>query len=338
MNKKQFKRPALRNRSRNLFRQLFSGWPWITWMLAAVLVLLLLPGGLHRVRFYGEAERTYEYISPLESGRLKSLLVQMGDTVEAGQLIGQLDNATLATELLMDQVSLMKTRDKVHAIRSDIGDLRLEEAKTAAELQALVSSWKRTQEMLSKNLVLIQDVEDLEPQIIATRKVLALYPELIQQLGTRLAAAEQDVQTFSSEELQELQEMQCRLVAMTSGVVAEVLHQPGDVIETGDPVLRISNISSSRIIAFMSEEKRADIAVGEKCLVISQAKRSTYRGTVTSVTTDIRKLPVFTGFGDAVQRGRRIVIDLEEGVELVPGERVVVVPDISIREQWFGGK
>ena len=134
MTDKTFKRPAFRQRRRQLIRQLFNGWPWIIWIGAAITVLLLLPGGMHRTRFYGVAERTYEYVSPLEDGRLISLNVSLGDPVHEGQLIGELDNQSLATELLMDQASLMKTRDKVYAVRYHIENLKLEQASTAAEL------------------------------------------------------------------------------------------------------------------------------------------------------------------------------------------------------------
>ncbi len=338
MTDKNFKRPALRHRRRHLIRQLFSSWPWVIWISAAVGVLMLLPGGMHRIRFHGVAERTYEYVSPLENGRLKNLLVNMGDPVHVGQLLGELDNATLATDMLMDQASLMKTHDKVHSIRFDVEALKLEQAKTAAELQMLESRWARTQELRAKNLLLEQDVEDLRPQIEATREILSHYPALIAQLEIRLEAAQRDAEAFKSEDLKELQAAQCRLVASTAGVVAEVLHQPGDVIETGDPVLRISNISTSRIIAFIPEEKRGDVAEGEKCRVISSTSREVHIGSVKTVTADIRKLPVFTGFGDQILRGRRVVIELDNGAQLVPGERVVVVPDVSVLDQWMGEK
>ncbi len=169
MTNKIFKRPAFRQRRRNLIRQMFNGWPWLVWIGAAIAVLVLLPGGMHRVRFYGVAERTYEYVSPLESGRLKSLLVDLGDAVHAGQLIGELDNETLASEMLMDQASLMKTRDKVHSIRYEVEILKLEQAKVAAELKALEGQWKRTEELRAKKLILEQDVEDMRPQIAATK-------------------------------------------------------------------------------------------------------------------------------------------------------------------------
>ena len=336
MTNKIFKRPAFRQRRRNLIRQMFNGWPWLVWIGAAIAVLVLLPGGMHRVRFYGVAERTYEYISPLESGRLKSLLVDLGDAVHAGQLIGELDNETLASEMLMDQASLMKTRDKVHSIRYEVEILKLEQAKVAAELKALEGQWKRTEELREKNLILEQDVEDIRPQIAATKEVLIHYPKLIAQLQERLEFAERDAELFNADELKALQETQCRLMARTAGVVAEVLHQPGDVVQTGDPVIRISNVSTSRIIAFMPEEKRMDISEGERCRIIASANRETYYGIVKTVTADIRKLPVFTGFGDQILRGRRIVIEIDKGTELVPGEQVVVVPDVSIFDQWFG--
>jgi multidrug resistance efflux pump len=338
MTNKNFKRPAFRQRRRHLIRQLFNGWPWVLWIGAAITVLLLLPGGMHRTRFYGVAERTYEYVSPLENGRLISLNVSLGDPVHEGQLIGELDNQSLATELLMDQASLMKTRDKVYAIRYDVENLKLEQTRVIAELMALEAQWKRTGELRAKNLILEQEVEDLRPRIEATKKVLTHYPKLIEQLQERLGILEQETELLNSDELRKLQAAQNRLEARTAGVVAEVLHRTGDVVETGDPVVRISNVSTARIIAFMPEEKRMDIAEGERCKIIATTSRKVYQGEVKTVTADIRKLPVFTGFGDQVLRGRRIVIQLDEGFELVPGERVVVVPDVSLMDQWLGNR
>lgn len=332
---KTFKRPSLQHSRRHLIQQFFNSWPWLIWMGAAIAVLLLLPGGIHRVRFHGVAERTYEYISPLESGRLKSLFVNLGDPVYAGQLIGELNNETLASEMMMDQASLMKTRDKVHAVRYEVETLKLEQAKVDAELQSLEAQWKRTGELRAKNLILEQDVEDLRPQIVAMKKVLTHYPKLIAQLEKRLKLVERDVKLFDSAELKKLQEIQCRLVARTAGVVAEVFHQPGDVIETGDPVVRISNVATSRIIAFMPESKQIDIAEGQRYRVVASTSRELYHGVVKTITADIRKLPVFTGFGDQILRGRRIVIELTEGAKLLPGEQVVVVPGVSVFGQWL---
>jgi multidrug resistance efflux pump len=338
MTDQKFQRPALRHRKRHLIRQLFGGWPWLVWMCAAIAVLLLLPGGMHRVRFHGVAERTYEYISPLESGRLKSLLVDLGDAVHADQLIGELDNATLASDMLMDQASLMKTRDKLQSIRCDIESLKLEQAKTAGELKSLEGQWKRTEELLGKNLILEQEVDDVRPQMEALKDVLTYYPNLITQLEQRLELAEADAELFNAEDLKALQIAQCRLTARSPGVVAEVLHQPGDVVETGDPVVRISNISTSRIIAFMPEDKQMDLAEGERCRIIASGTREIHHGTVKTVTADIRKLPVFTGFADQILRGRRIVVEVDDGTELIPGEQVVIVPDVSLFDQWFGKK
>ena len=64
-----------------------------------------------------------------------------------------------------------------------------------------------------------------------------------------------------------------------------------------------------------------DIGEGERCQVIASVSRELYHGQVITVTADIRKLPVFTGFSDQILRGRRIVIELDDGAELVPGEQ-----------------
>jgi Cu(I)/Ag(I) efflux system membrane fusion protein len=191
--------------------------------------------------------------------------------------------------------------------------------------------------LLQKRLLVEQDTADLQPQIEATRAVLTRYPRLIEQLEIRLADAEQDAKQLNSSSLEELIAEQCRLEATMPGAVAEVLHQPGDMVKAGDPVVRISNLSTRRIIAFMPEAHRMDLAIGERCRVITDAENRIYHGTVKSITPDIRRLPVNTGFNDLLLRGRRILIEVDDG-ELLPGEQVVVVPDVSIFAQWFGKK
>jgi multidrug resistance efflux pump len=233
---KKFKRRPLRHGRHHLLKMLFRGWPWIIWLSVALAVVLLLPGGLNRVQFHGVAERTYEYVSPLENGRLKVLMVDMGEQVHAGQLLGELDNASKSTDMLMDQASLMKTRDKIYSIQYDLEKLKLEEAQTASALQILVSRWQRTHNLMEKNLLLEQNSEDLRPQIQTTKKMLTLYPALTASLEKRLASAQTNIETFNSDNLKQLLKEQCQLKAITSGIVAEILHQPGDVIKTGEPV------------------------------------------------------------------------------------------------------
>lgn len=327
-----FKRPSLRQHRRHLVRQLFNGWPWIVWFCAAGAVLLLLPGGLYRVRLHGTSERTYEYVSPLEDSRLKALFVSLGDSVQAGQLLGELSNESLETELMMNQASLARVTDQ---LLFETEKLKLEEAQLSAELHVLEAQWKRTEELLAKKLVAEQDIEDVRPEIAGMKQVLARYPALIAQLEERRDRAV-DPSLLQGERLTRLQEMQSKLVATAPGVVAEILHQPGDVVVTGDPVIRISNLSTTRVIAFMTEQKTVPLAEGDRCRIITATERKIYHGFVKSITADIRKLPVFTGFGDQVLRGRRIVIELEPGNTLIPGEQVVAVPDISLFQQWFG--
>ncbi len=336
MTNHQFKRPSLRHHPRHVIRRLFNGWPWLVWIGTAVMVMVLLPGGLYRLRFHGEAEPIYEYVSPLHDGRLKTLSVALGDTVEPGQLLGELDNEALVAELLMEQTSFtMETQDLAHSIRADLEKTKLNQADTIAELRILESQLKRNRELVQSGLILEQEVEDLEPQIQALKDVLAIYPQVIEQIELRLQAAKQDIGSFDPATLERLVSAQSRLRSSTTGVVAKVFHQPGDIVVPGDPVVLISNISTSRVIAFMSEDNSMDLPIGERCRIITQTGNKDFHGVVKSITADIRLHPVYTGFGYQYMRGRLVVIELEEGT-LRPGEKVVVVPNISIFEQWFG--
>lgn len=338
MTNHSFKRPSLRHHPRHVIRRLFNGWPWLVWIGTAIMVMVLLPGGLHRHRFHGEAESIYEYVSPLHDGRLKTLNVAMGDMVEPGQLIGELDIEALMAELLMEQTSFtMETQDVIHSIRADLEKTKLGQSETIAQLRVLEALQKRNRELVQSGLMLEQEVEDLEPQIRAINDVLALYPQVIQEIELRLKVAGQDIGSYDPSILGRLVSAQSQLKSSTAGVVAKVLHQPGDIVMPGDPVVLISNILTSRVIAFMSEDDSTDLPIGERCRIITQNGKKNFYGVVKSITADIRLHPVYTGFGYQYMRGRLVVVELEEGT-LRPGEKVVVVPNISIFEQWFGRK
>jgi len=333
-----FKRPSLRQRRQHLIRQLFNGWPWIVWMSAALAVLLLLPGGLYRIRFHGTAERTYEYVSPLENGRLKAIWVDLGDAVQTNQLLCELSNDALSVQMMKDRASLSKSKDTASSLRFELEKLQLERSKTTAELQILKAKWKRTEDLLAKNLVLEQEIDDLRPDVEAMERLVKQYSTPIALLEARLAAALKDTDAIDSDELQKMQDSQTKLFSTTAGIVAEILHLPGDTVTTGDPIIRISNLTTSKVIAFIPESQTTEVSVGEKCRVITSIGKKVYYGKVMSVTADIRKLPVFTGFGDQILRGRRLVVQLDNDQQLTPGEQVIVVPDISIFKQWFGSK
>ena len=257
------------------FKSLLNGWPWAVWIGAALLVILLLPGGLNRVRFYGVAEKTYEYIAPLEDSRITHIYVDLGEYVETGTLIATLENQSLATELLMNQASLLKTRDRAASLRADIEILRLEEAEAKAQLHIWEEQWKRTEALRAENVLLEQEIIDLRPQMAAQRNMIARYPLYLKKWSSA-STLEEELALIDADKLNQLQMKQSHLVAQKAGVVAEIMQRPGDVVRTGDGIVRISNLSTDRVIAFIPEEMQADIIVGNPCRIISTSSRNTY--------------------------------------------------------------
>ena len=335
-NNKQFKRPPLRMRRRHMLRQLFASWPWLVWLGAAIAILLLLPGSLNRIRFYAKAEGDYQNIAANTDGRIVSLDVEMGDYVKAGQILGRISNPERQVELMMDQGKLDK--DDVLKIREEISEVNQDQAKDISKLAALESQQKHNQKMLEQGLETEQDLgPDLQPQINAMKNQIALYQPRLAILNEELEEAKVRAERFAPEKRRELTEREHLLIAEKDGIVEEVTKQPGEFVEKGQTIVKIVDPSTRRVIAFMPEDQRMDLAKGEACRIITETNRDKYTGKVISVTAGIRKLPVNTGFSDQLRRGRRIVIELSKG-ELLPGEQVVVVPDISIMEQWFGRK
>jgi HlyD family secretion protein len=127
------------------------------------------------------------------------------------------------------------------------------------------------------------------------------------------------------------------LKASRDGVVSRILLRPGDVVPAGTPIVRIVSPSSNRIYGFIPEPRPAyHLHVGDTALVWRRAHGDRkFRAVVTAIEPEFDPLP---GRVSPIQgqplRGRRVVVDLLEPHDLVPGETVQLSGWAGMRWPW----
>ena len=245
----------------------------------------------------------------------------------------------------------------IQSTQEDFYRERLLQSTDQAVLAALAAELQRLRPMLEAKLITEQAVAALLPQVAALEEKLKAYPELVKIQEDRLADAQRDLQVMREllaepgrdafdllTTIQRKKEAAARILkdnrqriarqreeytlrATRPAIVAEIYHQPGEVVQAGDPVLRLVYDRPTRVIGFLPEDHLGDLTQGQSVWVTRESNaRNRVEGTVEAIAPDVQALPgrISPIRGQAV-RGRRIYVQFDVAkLELVPGETVLI--------------
>lgn len=177
-----------------------------------------------------EARRSYA-VGPTAAGRVLRVLVDVGDTVKAGQLLAEMDPVDLAQRLQALDASLARGNSVIAAAAAQMSD-----ATARRELAAINA--RRYADLGQQNFVSTGAVEaKVQEQTSADAGV--------QAAQANLSAARQDLVRLQAERaglLQQLQNM--RLMATQDSVVLSRDAEPGSTVVAGQTVLKLVDPAS----------------------------------------------------------------------------------------------
>ena len=211
----------------------------------------------------------------------------------------------------------------------DDADLRAQERQAAAQLESA-----------RKNLLMVQVAVDRANDVFARTRSLfnsgaATREKYDNDSGALESAnAQYEVaraQVGSAEAALaaiETSLLNTRLVAPIPGVVARLSYHPGDVVQPGQTILAVNDLSSVWVAANFEETKIGRIAVGAPVQVTVDAYSGNgFTGTVSYIGAGINPPPFSIGEFTKVTQRIPVKIKLDaipEGVTLIPGLSVEV--------------
>ncbi|MDD3276743.1 MAG: HlyD family efflux transporter periplasmic adaptor subunit, partial [Kiritimatiellales bacterium] len=236
---------------------------------------------------------TIDNAAPLEPGRLTGFYVKTGDPVVKGAPLAQMDTSLLKAE-----------KDVVEA-----SDTALH-----GELAAVSAEVSRLEPLLKQQLVSEQELQALRIK----QKTL--------QSSIDSAELEKKIR------LLDMRIENCTLRAQADGVVSRLLHSPGDIVQSGDPVLYSVINRETSVEGFLSESNARDVYIGmDAYLTPASGYGETVRAKVVALTPEIFNLPGRVNpVPQRTYRGRRVILIPEPGAVLLPGEEI----QINLRRPW----
>lgn len=166
------------------------------------------------------------------SGQIKSLKVDIGDTVKAGEVIAEIDSLTQQNDL----------RDAEASLR----DVKAQLAAKQAILRQVQLAFKRQKQMLGQNATSRADYEDAEAALASTESEIAA-------LEAQIAQAEISVDTAT------VNLGYTTITAPMDGTVVAVPVQEGQTVNAVQEAPTIIKLARLDIVTFEAEISEADV-------------------------------------------------------------------------------
>ncbi len=210
----------------------------------------------------GTVEARYtQNIGPIGSGRVLKISVDVGDRVEAGQVIGEMDPVDLDERLDAQDAALMRTAATVRAAEAHVSELR---AKTTyAESQA-----RRFQTLVQSGAVSREAFE-------ASQQELHVAQSGLKAALAAGASSEHEYDRLKSEGAGlSRQRETVRLVSPVAGLVTRRLVEPGTTAVAGQAVVEIIDPDHIWVNARFDQLRASGLAAGLPARVVLRSRSS----------------------------------------------------------------
>lgn len=350
------------------WRGVWQYWPLLVFVLILIFAAFLYQrGGKYRV-MTGTAERVVENVASLESARVASVHVEVGDEVKAGDVIAELDTAIIDAENAVQKEEIFRARleaqldqltlerqftealqDAEQSLREAELDLRL----TSVEHAALAEEIARLEPLLERRLVSAEAFAAKKARESVLRETMTVMPEHIDALKEDVERA----RTQRESAVQRMEEMDGNLSkaydaqgealrllnlrreaytlrAQQDGVVSQINREPGEVVEPGGSVASLLIKGPIRVVGFLPESDLSAVAVGTPANIyptVSLQETGVIPARVLQISPAVYSLPERASpIRGQIVRGREVVLELEREANLIPGETVSIEIESSL--------
>jgi HlyD family secretion protein len=243
---------------------------------------------------YGNVDVREVQLAFRQGGRLEKVLCDEGDTVHAGQVIGELDAVPLRQAVAVVEAERRQAEADLARLRrgsrpQEIAQAEEAERMAAATAAHLEAECVRNEALQAQHIIAVSDWEALRTRrdeavaaLAAARSTLALRregfrAEDIAAGEARLAAAEARLaQARTALE-------DARLVAPADGVVLTRAREPGSMVAAGGSVLTLSLRDPVYVRAYVAESDLGRVAPGTPVSLRSDSSPQVYAGHVGAI-------------------------------------------------------
>jgi HlyD family secretion protein len=191
-------------------------------------------------------------------GRLKTVIPREGDTVDAGQVVATIDTEPLEAQLRSAQAKIVEAQNNLRTARAQV-------KSTQAQLNLANKEYKRAEKLVSTGAISAQERDADYSKVEVTQANLTGFEA--QVTGAQSAI---DAETAESERLQAVIKDNS-LRAPVRARVQSRMHEPGEVVAEGAPVLSLLDLSDVYMYVFLPTAAAGKVTMGSEGRIVLDA-------------------------------------------------------------------
>ena len=234
-----------------------------------------LPPGLARAN--GRIEATEIDIAAKIAGRIKEILADEGDFVQAGQVLVRMDTASLLAQRLEAEAQLRRAQIAIETAKSLVAQREAEkaaaqatQAQYEAELDAAQRRFARSQALAPKGAMSQQELDDDRARFHKAQAAVSTEKAQVAAADSGISTAKEqiiDAQASVDAARATIQRIQADiddsiLVAPRDGRVQYRVAQPGEVLGAGGKVLNMVDLTDVYMTFFLPTETAGRVTLG----------------------------------------------------------------------------
>lgn len=233
----------------------------------------------------GTFEATEIVVSAEATGRILSLNVEEGATIEKGVVVGAIDSLQLhlqRKQLAAQQSALIGSRPD---IETQVAALREQIAKQRNEL-------RRVESMLSDGAATTKQRDDIEAGL---RVLESQLDATISTLGKNTTTIENNAAAIEAQ-IAALDDRiaKCRITSPVEGTILVKYAYEGEVTAAGKPLIKVADLNNIYLRAYFTSDQLASIKLGDSVKVIANyggEERYEYSGRIAWISSESEFTP-----------------------------------------------
>lgn len=210
-------------------------------------------------------------IGSISAGRLKSVLVQPGDIVKAGQVLGEVDPIDFDERLRAQDSAIKRAESSVLIAQAQLREAQARSGFASAQA-------KRYNELSKSQMVSAESVE-------SKRQEQRMSDESVRAAHANQEASQQDLARLRAERIGQKQlRDSLQLIAPVSGLVVRRDADPGTTVVAGQSVLEVIDPTSLWLNVRFDQKRAQGLRTGLPAMITLRSQTDTLlKGTVTRV-------------------------------------------------------